>query len=64
MQRQGVRTHAGPATVSPTPGNRPAGGRRRGPASLSDAHYLWLLVALEVAAHIALRRWSRSHHGG
>lgn len=56
----GVRAQAG---VSPTPG--PAGGRRRRrTVALDDAHYLWLLVILEVLAHGWLRHWSRSHHGG
>ena len=63
MHRTGVRTAPAGATVSPTPGNA-RGNRRRGPATLSDVHYLWLLVALEVGAHVLLRRWSRSHHGG
>ena len=56
----GVRS-AGAATVSPTP--RAARGRRRA-IGFTDAHYLWLLVGLEVLAHVALRHWSRSHHGG
>ena len=64
MHKVGVRTAAPGATVSPTPGAGRGAGRRRGAPALTDAHYLWMLVALEVLAHIGLRRWSRSHHGG
>jgi hypothetical protein len=62
MHRTAVRSQPAGATVAPTPGTSRA--RRRGGGQITDAHYLWLLVALEVLAHGALRRWSRSHHGG
>lgn len=30
----------------------------------SEVFYLWLLLALETAAMVWLRNWSRNHHGG
>lgn len=57
----------GGGTVSPTTGrSRLARGARNriGLGVHGDVFYLWLLLALELAATAALRRWSRNHHGG
>lgn len=51
---------------SPGPGLR-AGGRGKGSvlgAAHADAFYLWILIAFELIATLALRNWSRNHHGG
>ena len=52
--------------TTPSSGLR-AGGRGKGRSLAGpqpDTFYLWLLLALELAATWALRAWSRNHHGG
>jgi len=48
------------------PARRPVAGPRPGRRMmiLGDEKYLWILVALEMGAHCALRRKFRRHHGG
>lgn len=38
--------------------------KRGGMAAVGDEGYLWLLVALEVAALVVLRQQFKSSHGG
>lgn len=56
-----------PAGTQSTGAGIRTGGRGAG-KSLSGVHadtfYLWMLVALELAATAILRSWSRNHHGG
>ena len=57
-----------PAGTQSTPGGGlRAGGRGKGSplgGVQSDVFYLWVLIALELLATVALRSWSRNHHGG
>lgn len=60
-----------PANTQATGNSGPrAGGRGRGKTGGAgagvhpDAFYLWVLVGLELVATVALRNWSRHHHGG
>jgi hypothetical protein len=59
-----------PAGTQSAPGGAGlrAGGRGKGKSFGGgvhpDAFYLWVLLALELAATWALRAWSRNHHGG
>lgn len=58
-----------PAGTQSTPGGGlRSGGRGKGKTAGGgvhpDAFYLWVLVGLELAATVALRNWSRNHHGG
>ena len=52
--------------VAPSPA--PAGqGRRitgRRPLMQGDVFYLWVLLGIEFTLTLALRHWSRNHHGG
>lgn len=48
-----------------TPGGmRASGGRPGRKLQAGDEVYLWILVALEILAMVALRNHFRRHHGG
>jgi hypothetical protein len=63
-------TTAPAGTQSSPGGGLRTGGRGKGSSLLSgggvhpDVFYLWTLVAFELLATVALRNWSRNHHGG
>lgn len=61
-----VGQRAGGTSVPSAPGTSPrtTTARPNRKLAVTDSHYLWLLVALEVGAIVGLRKWSRGHHGG
>lgn len=57
-------THASGVTGGTLGGVKSAGGRPGMRLQAGDEMYLWLLVALEILAMVALRNQFRRHHGG
>lgn len=61
--------HSGATNIAPGGGQTPASGGRRISVGLNGGKvggekYLWILVALEVGAMVALRHFFRRYHGG